>query len=550
MPGTPPLAPQKRRGRRAHTPTTTERPSGPCRVCIYIRRSTDDEHQPFSLHAQRAALEKYVASQPGWTIVAEYEDDASGATTERPGLQKALHAAKAGLYDVLLVYRLDRFSRSVADLLDLITILEASNVRFSSATEPVDTGGPFGRMMLQLLAVFAEFERNIIIDRVKSGMTAKASKGKWTGGTRPYGYRVDPDTHRLVPHPDEAPILREIFRLYTRDRYGTRAIATELNARSIPNRTGKTWSGHTINRILDNPAYVGDIAYRDVYVPNAHEPLIDRATLQRAQDIANARGDAQTQRAMSDSDYYLTGLLTCPHCGQRYIGTSAKGRTRRYRYYTCFTRTRYGKHATCPAPRLPADDLDQMVLQALYDFYTTAEPVLTAMIERAQAQRDTTSDDRRAELTATAYQITSTETAISRYHTAFENGTMDDATAGPRIRELRQRLAQLHTRHAELETDLAAQPAPPPPGTITRIRDHLSMIMTSGTTAERKAAIETLIAEVRLTDQGVVPVFKIPTDTTMPPPDPDGGTHDDQPPVRTMVRSVGRTGLEPVTDRL
>ncbi|MBQ0894188.1 recombinase family protein [Micromonospora sp. U56] len=117
----PPLAPPRRRGWRAQPTTDTERPAGPSRVCIYVRRSTDDEHQPFSLDAQRAALEKYVASQPGWTIVADYEDDASGATTERPGLKKALHAAKAGLYDVLLVYRLDRFSRSVADLLDLVT---------------------------------------------------------------------------------------------------------------------------------------------------------------------------------------------------------------------------------------------------------------------------------------------------------------------------------------------------------------------------------------------------------------------------------------------
>ncbi|WP_369597260.1 zinc ribbon domain-containing protein [Micromonospora sp. NBS 11-29] len=157
---------------------------------------------------------------------------------------------------------------------------------------------------------------------------------------------------------------------------------------------------------------------------------------------------------MSDSDYYLTGLLTCPHCGQRYIGTSANGRTR------------YGKHATCPAPRLPADDLDRLVLQALYDFYTTAEPVLTAMIERAQTQRDTAGDDQRAELTALAHQITTTEAAIARYHTAFENGTMDDTTAGPRIRELRQRLAQLHTRHAELDA------GPATPARAARPRHH------------------------------------------------------------------------------
>ncbi|WP_435123364.1 recombinase family protein [Micromonospora tulbaghiae] len=545
MAGKPtPTSPPKRRGRRAPTTTQPEGSTGPCRVCIYIRRSTDDEHQPFSLLAQRTALRRYVENNPGWVIVCEFEDDASGATTERPGLKKALDAAKAGMYDVLLVYRVDRFSRSLAHFVDLAATLDAANVRVASATEPVDTGGAVGRMMLQFLAVFAEYERNMIIDRVKSGMTAKASKGQWAGGTRPYGYLVNPDTQRLVPHPDEAPILRDIFRLYTRDRLGTRAIATDLNARGVPNRTGKKWSGHTINRILDNPAYVGDIAYRDVYVPDAHEALIDRDTFRRAQDIANARGDVQTQRAMSDSDYYLTGLLTCPRCGQRYIGTSANGRTRRYRYYTCFTRTRYGKHATCTAPRLPADDLDHMILKALLDFYTTAEPVLAAMIQRAHTQHDTTNDDRRAELAATAHQITSTENAIDRYHTAFENGTMDDATAGPRIRELRQRLAQLQARHTELEAGLTSQPGPPPPGTVARIRDHLSTIMTSGTATERKAAIETLIAEVQLTDQGVVPVFKIPTDTTMPPPETDGGTSG-VPPVRTMVRSVGRQGLEP-----
>jgi site-specific DNA recombinase len=349
MAGTP-TTPPKRRGRPARQPTTTERPAGPCRVCTYTRRSTDDEHQPFSLDAQRAALDRYVAVQPGWSIVAEYGDDASGATTDRPGLQKLLRAAKAGLFDVLLVYRLDRFSRSVADLLDLVTQLEAAHVRFSSATEPIDTGGPFGRMLLQLLAVFAEFERNLIIDRVKSGMTAKASKGKWAGGARPYGYLVDADSHKLVPHPAEAPILREIFRLYTQRRIGTQAVAADLNERGIRNRDGKPWAGYTISRILDNPAYTGDIVYRDVVVRDAHEPLIDRDTYRRAQEIVAARGSANTQRAMSDSDYCLTGLLTCPDCGHRYIGTSAHNKRQRYRYYTCYTRTRFGRSAPAAHP--------------------------------------------------------------------------------------------------------------------------------------------------------------------------------------------------------
>ncbi len=116
------------------------------------------------------------------------------------------------------------------------------------------------------------------------------------------------------------------------------------------NRTGKPWSGHTIARIIANPAYVGDIAYGEVYVENAHEALISRQTWQKACAISAARASAHTQRAMSDGDYHLTGLITCPACGHKYIGTSATGRNRTYRYYACFSRVRYGTHGR-PAAR-------------------------------------------------------------------------------------------------------------------------------------------------------------------------------------------------------
>ncbi|BCB80907.1 hypothetical protein Pflav_073170 [Phytohabitans flavus] len=140
MAGTP-TTPPKRRGR----PTRTLKPDpdqGHRRVAIYVRRSTDDEHQPFSLDAQRTALTKYVTAQPNWVIVAEFEDDASGATTNRPGLQKALRAAEAGRFDLLLVYRTDRFTRRLFDLLDLVARLDNTDVAFASSTEQFDTGTP------------------------------------------------------------------------------------------------------------------------------------------------------------------------------------------------------------------------------------------------------------------------------------------------------------------------------------------------------------------------------------------------------------------------
>jgi DNA invertase Pin-like site-specific DNA recombinase len=127
-------------------------------------------------------LARYVSTQPGWTLTATYSDDASGATTSRPGLQAALRAARDGWYDTLLVYRVDRFSRCLSDLLDLLTELDQAGVAFASATEPFDTSTSIGRMLVQLLGVFAEFERETIFDRVTAGMNAKAAKGKWPGG--------------------------------------------------------------------------------------------------------------------------------------------------------------------------------------------------------------------------------------------------------------------------------------------------------------------------------------------------------------------------------
>jgi site-specific DNA recombinase len=307
---------------------------------VYLRRSTDHEHQPFSISAQEASLGSYVNSQPGWILTATFTDDASGATTDRPGLQQALRAAHAGRFDVLLVYRVDRFSRRLSDLLDLLNELEdagwRSPPRRSRSTPPPRSG----RMLVQLLGGVRGVRTRDHHRPRHQRHGHQSQQRQMARRLTPLRYHVDPGTQRLVPHPGEAPHLREIFRLFTTQRLGTRAIADELNKRGVANRTGKPWSGHTINRIIANPAYTGDIAYGDVYAENSHEPLIDRDTWHTACAIATARTETAGQRAMSDSDYQLTGLITCPACGHKYIGTAATGRNRVYRYYTCFSRAR------------------------------------------------------------------------------------------------------------------------------------------------------------------------------------------------------------------
>jgi len=199
---------------------------------------------------------------------------------------------------------------------------------------------------------------------------------------------------------------------------------------------------------------------------------------------ARRPGQHGYQRALSYGDYHLTGKITCPACGRKYIGTSATGRNRTYRYYTCFSRTRYGTHG-CQAARLPADQADTAVLHALCDFYANATNLIEDAITRARARHRDGHTDRRAEHGAILAQIKAKEAAIERYHLAFENGTMDDATAGERLKVLRGEIAQLTARAADLADAMGSEPAAPPPGTIERLHTYLADTIASGTTAER-----------------------------------------------------------------
>ena len=236
------------------------------RVAVYTRRSTDEEHQPYSIEAQTLRLDAYVTSQPGWTKVASFSDNASAKDTHRPGLRAALAAARSGRIDVLLVLKVDRFSRRQRDLVSLVEELTNLGVAFVSATEAFDTSTPAGRAMLQMLGTFAAFEREMIIDRVVAGMERHAAAGRWPGGVRPDGYRLDPTTKRLVVDEERAGVVREIFDLYTHKRLDTRAIANLLNERGLRTRTDGPWSAHTIRRLLTNPAYRGTPAQRKALI--------------------------------------------------------------------------------------------------------------------------------------------------------------------------------------------------------------------------------------------------------------------------------------------
>jgi site-specific DNA recombinase len=503
------------------------------RVCLYTRISTDEENQPTSLASQRERLEGFCKVQEDWQIVAHHEDRATGTKLERPGLQAALDLARQGKIDQLLVYRIDRLSRKVRQLASIAEELDQFSVILRSATEPFDTGSPAGRMMLQMLGVFAEFEHATIVDRITAGIERRAKEGRWYSGRPPFEYTLNDG--QLTPDPITAPIVRRIFTLYTHDRLGTIAIAHQLRAEHAP-APSAGWGHPAVHRTLTNPTYLGRIRWRDQDFASEHEPLIDQTTFDQAQAILAERSEDASRRRGNRSNFLLSGVIRCGHCGRAYIGMSARGKGGTYHYYACTARQKYGPKA-CQGQRVPREKLETAVLRQLTDVYrdgTLIRDALTAAQEQAQRERPAL-DERRHAITA---EITRTERATERYFEAFEQGKLSPERCEQRVAHLNTRLDDLRAQHAELAdvaTDEAANP--PTPADLATTANQLETVIANGEPEQAKALLRLFIAELRVNGRhDIQPTYRVIT-------------HDRTPTAGVCATSgkVGRAGIEPAT---
>ena len=510
------------------------------RIATYTRISTDEVNQPYSLAAQTERLASYIASQDGWEHVQSYSDQASGAKLERPGLKRALADAGLGRFDVLLVYRVDRLCRSVGLLADLLSRLDAAGVGFRSATEPFETTTPSGRMMMQMLGVFAEFERASIIERVVMGMGRKAAEGRCVGGPQPFGYRRAPEGGRLVAEPTEAALVPLIFDLYAHQLHGSREIAARLNEAGHRTRSGRPFSWKSVLTILKNRVYLGEVGWRGEWFPGEHEALIEPGTFDKAQELLAERGDEPAKRASHSSDYLLTGLVVCS-CGSRFTGTAATGRSRSYRYYTCGSRQRYGAK-TCSAARLSADVLDEAVVHGLLDVLSDSA-LIDEAVRRSRERSAETEQLVGAELASVEAELSAVDASIDRYLTSFERGALPEEVCGPRVKGLSERARALRDRREELAAEQAeASIVAPAPEELAGLRAEVEAAMAAGSPAQVKALLHALVHEVRVEDgETVRPVFKLPAGTD---------TNAASEAVRAPSRLVGLAGIEPATSAL
>ncbi len=398
-------------------------------------------------------------------------------------------------------------------------------------------------MMLQMLGVFAEFEHATIVDRVTAGLERRVREGKWMSGRTPYGYTRHPQTRLLTPDPVKAPVVRRVFHLYTSGKLGTTAIARTLEAEGAPSPRKTGWSPNALQLILANPAYRGLVRWNGETHPGLHDPIVEDDAFEQAQEILRRRHENASLRRGNPTDYLLSGLVRCHHCGRAYIGTSAHGRNGRYTYYACSTRYKYGP-TKCTGDRLPKDRLEEAILTQLADLYRDGRLIHEALTNAAQAldkQRPQVED----QLASVHAEIARLERKLERYLEAFEDGKLTAGLCQARIQGHQARLETLRAQEASLARQLAAHGhTAPDTADLARLADQLDDTIAHGNPEQTKELLRLLVKDIQVHNRRrIIPTYKIPAAPTSTEP-PEEAT------VRAIPRKVGGTGLEPVTPSL
>lgn len=369
------------------------------RCAIYTRKSTEDglEQDFNSLDAQREACAAYILSQAseGWEAVQELYDDGgwSGGNMERPALAQLLNDVKAGKVDIIVVYKVDRLTRALADFAKIVEILDENEASFVSVTQSFNTTTSMGRLTLNILLSFAQFEREVTGERIRDKVSASKQKGMWMGGGVPYGYDVE--DRQLVINRAEAETVRFVFERYAQLK-SVPQLVDELAAKDIRTRTRVWKNGRaaggihfktgTLTHLLQNPVYVGKVRHKDKIYDGAHHPIISDEMFERVQSIFSENRLDNALGKKSRNPSLLTSIITDPD-GMPMTPTHAKKGSKRYRYYV----TRSSPGGKSPKWRLPAGEIERLVINTVSKnlrFEGSDEQESAAAISKAIQERN------------------------------------------------------------------------------------------------------------------------------------------------------------------
>lgn len=356
--------------------------TGAIRCAVYTRKSTDEglEQSFNSLDAQREACEAYILSQrhEGWTLVRDAYDDGgfSGGNMDRPGLQRLLEDVGAGRVDVIVVYKVDRLTRSLADFAKIVEILDERNASFVSVTQAFNTTSSMGRLTLNVLLSFAQFEREVTGERIRDKIAASKAKGMWMGGNIPLGYDVK--DRKLVVNEAEAEQVRTIFQRYAA-LGSARLLIAELNERGYRTKRNGIRGGNTFGRgplyhILKNRIYLGEIAHQGKVYPGEHQAIIDQHLWDAVQQMMSTQRIDRRRGNSYHHHSFLVGRLVDGE-GRRMSPSHAAKGGKRYRYYVTRDDARFDGGP--PPWRVPADDLECAVVQLTRSMLTDRMRVMS-----------------------------------------------------------------------------------------------------------------------------------------------------------------------------
>ncbi|MBO0959522.1 recombinase family protein [Neobacillus sp. MM2021_6] len=403
------------------------------KVAAYIRVSTTEQaEEGYSIAAQRNRLEAYATSQ-GWEIVAWYVDEGESAKDlNRTDLKRMLNGIEQEIFDCVLVYRLDRLTRSVLDLYQLLEKFEKHNVKFKSATEVYDTTTAIGRLFLTLVSALAQWERENLGERVRMGMQQKAKEGKWTVSTPPLGY--DSEESNLKINPSEAAVVKEIYSLYLAGN-GMHKIARNLNERGLYTKSNKAWSQNTVQYILTNPIYHGTTRYnyrvnKDQYfeVDDVVPVIIPDEEFELTQLMINQRKNVHPRQATSK--FIFSKVLKCARCGKTLIGKTSQSKRGDKTYYAYSYYCPNRQRSLCDLPLISQNLFEQKFIQMTeqWDLYQEAN-------ELNQKEAAATIEDHTETIETLKQELKDIEKRRSKWQYAWANEIITDKDFQKRMNE-------------------------------------------------------------------------------------------------------------------
>lgn len=370
---------------------------GKIRCAIYTRKSCEEglEQEFNSLDAQRMAAESYIASQSGqgWVLIPKYYDDGgfSGGNLERPALQNLFADIQAGKIDCVVVYKIDRLTRSLLDFSKIIEIFDNHNCSFVSVTQSFNTSNSMGKLMLNVLLSFAQYERELTGERIRDKFESSCKKGIWMGGNLPLGY--DLRNRKLIINENEAKIIKTLYREFLETGSITET-ARKLNQLQFTTKNwistkGKVHKGNkfdvkNVRNILDNPLYMGKIKHKNNIYDGQHEAIITEEVWNQAQNIFKRRDKVILPKSRITSIPLLKGLITCGNCDSKMTPNYTDKKGKKYRYYSCIKQMR-DIDSLCQIGSVSANEIEKLITERILEILRKPE-IITHTISSLTGQ--------------------------------------------------------------------------------------------------------------------------------------------------------------------